>query len=817
MSDGPGAEAEKGHVRKAAGLRRKYCKTEQILPLSVLGVHPKNRHGQFPQWERVRELGCQLLLGGFDVEEANHAGVCVAELPPEEMRCNFPTENSELTKDGKSYCTYDLWNKSKCAAVAALSGAWNGHGGVQYGTLSHSHLVLVLLCFRNGADWGTLPDEYKELEQFQEHPGGPWSWAKLCKKDPNLKLICEQGLRFQVLSWELFRDNPAGAALISNALNRTSTISMGTSDQTALKATLDAVERLTDADGKVEFKSVKAAVEEELEGFADEEDYLHMFSFVIDLGGRGGGFVPAFLDFMTQFVNAKHRQLRLSAYKEVQKFGPKYPRSKVAIMMRGLRQHPKNGYCPCPEPALAKAEPADKSRLEQLLQYLGHTCKPAVAAMPAKDWVVEHSTMSMLAADAFAKHLAASRGMSARDSSNALEQKLLIAMRPHYLKISAHWEKAQQQVPAPQATWIDFEKVAAAAAAAEEKKRLAEAGQKKRTEEGESLQPKVLSFTKEGLPQDEQESRAAGASKGPATVVAIPWKAWARSAAAQDLDLEAAHCAALRLVLHSHHVAAASSAWPVGVFFCVETKKRFAKATAAMQEGWLQLFPCAPRARSFPTKSNHPDRVEVQVLQKRPTKHTAATTYYLHPEWKAPEFKKAAAAAAEAGGEAAVAAPGQEAVGGGAAVAAPEQVADGSAVNFEGYDWQFKGDESCHPFWAVERLTQEELAKRQKEEPALRFNCGLVPKEYVTTCVGQVHDQSASTTMACTVPHITNTVPLAIGDVLLLQAEPKVKMEKKATVSWQDSARKEAQPKKKAKTDAAAAHKGLSLGGGHVL
>ena len=57
------------------------------------------------------------------------------------------------------------------------------------------------------------------------------------------------------------------------------------------RRSLDAVERLTDADGKVEFKSVRAAVEEELEGFADEEDYLHMFSFVIDLGGRGGGFV----------------------------------------------------------------------------------------------------------------------------------------------------------------------------------------------------------------------------------------------------------------------------------------------------------------------------------------------------------------------------------------------------------------------------------------------------------------------------------------------------------------------------------------------
>jgi len=122
-----------GPIRKAMALRVKYrvlTETGQIkrrLPLRLLGVHPENRWGVYPQGDVVKNLGVQLALKGFSQEEADHQGVCVQELPNSAVAASFLH-----------------YNKQKREGQLGLQKCFGTESNVSYGTLSHSHLLLVL-------------------------------------------------------------------------------------------------------------------------------------------------------------------------------------------------------------------------------------------------------------------------------------------------------------------------------------------------------------------------------------------------------------------------------------------------------------------------------------------------------------------------------------------------------------------------------------------------------------------------------------------------------------------------------------------------
>ena len=70
-----------GLIRQAMAYRVKYRVIaangahKRKLPLSLLGVHNRNRGGVYPSPETVENLGLKLLSVGFSSEEANHEGV----------------------------------------------------------------------------------------------------------------------------------------------------------------------------------------------------------------------------------------------------------------------------------------------------------------------------------------------------------------------------------------------------------------------------------------------------------------------------------------------------------------------------------------------------------------------------------------------------------------------------------------------------------------------------------------------------------------------------------------------------------------------
>ena len=120
------------------------------------------------------------------------------------------------------------FNLSHCA-TPQLRTCFIGGSDTMCGTLSHSHLLLVLLSMKTGASW-TWPAEWANIIGV---PGGVLMSA-VAAKDADLANLLTEGLVMEVLSWKLYKEEPAACSLISQALNSGQTLALRTSELTAL-------------------------------------------------------------------------------------------------------------------------------------------------------------------------------------------------------------------------------------------------------------------------------------------------------------------------------------------------------------------------------------------------------------------------------------------------------------------------------------------------------------------------------------------------------------------------------------------------------
>ena len=179
----------------------------------------------------MQTLGASLLRLGFSEEDANAEGVVVEEVPgPKQV--DMPKHPRIPRGEHGRYLPYIDYNLQSARACPQLRACFaKGHQGA-YGTLAHSHLLLVLLALSGGAEW-QLP-EGDALRSFMDQDGR-WHWGKLQAADQALGALVREGLTVQVLSWELYRDDPDGAQLISAALNRGHNLSLKQSEKGARK------------------------------------------------------------------------------------------------------------------------------------------------------------------------------------------------------------------------------------------------------------------------------------------------------------------------------------------------------------------------------------------------------------------------------------------------------------------------------------------------------------------------------------------------------------------------------------------------------
>ena len=215
----------------------------------------------------------------------------------------------------------------------------------------------------------------------------------------------------------------------------------------------------------------------------------------------------------------------------------------------------------------------------------------------------------------------------------------------------------------------------------------------------------------------------------------------------------------------------------------------YVTATRKVEPGEIMIPACVPKQSKVGVKNSvHPHAVEVtsRVLEPTPEaivvaedderKYVRSATFSLHPEFKIPKRQRLA----------------QEAKGD-----ASDDASDDSAVADE-WIWGPLGDESMHPFWAVRRMTSEQLmkeiamvAKGSVKRLPPRFNCELQKHQLSCVTTGVVKDQSVGTTRLHEVPFLVNMVSMEEGEELILELNVKKKETKSIKRTWKTAFKEE--------------------------
>ena len=422
---------------------------------------------------------------------------------------------------------------------------------------------------------------------------------------------------------------------------------------------------------------------------------------------------------------------------------------------------------------------SDLLKLEELLRYFHVTCASAVAELNTKERTAFSANVACVAADAF---IACKR-------SEKLKETLLQATKKYWLDLADRLaaKSPPELCPAAEQAWLNF------AAVAEPKAKASPAGKKAANAEAavpERLLPRVILYDDAtDAPMGEQDTREEEKKESAVALVRVPWKEWMASEVAQNLDEAASIGAAVTLVLTSLHHKGKVHMQDIDVKMNLETKQKTVVAVAELKPDTLQLPPCTPVACGrVITTSSHPLRVPIGISQRverqgptpamRLSQKTSQEdpaesaivkhTCYVHPEYKLP------------------------------ADATPDDaVASGLSPGTRAWEW--KGDETLHPFWAVQRLTPDELSKRNfNQKTNHEFNIALAEKDFNVVTVGSLGGQSVSMTTTVTVPIMTNTKAVAPGAELFMEIAPKIAVAKRKAPNWKDDVASVAKAKAKA-------------------
>ena len=113
--------------------------------------------------------------------------------------------------------------------------------------------------------------------------------------------------------------------------------------------------------------------------------------------------------------------------------------------------------------------------------------------------------------------------------------------------------------------------------------------------------------------------------------------------------------------------------------------------------------------------------------------------------------------------------------------------------------WKEGGQETMHPFWAVRRMTAQQLARAKADvKPGRlspRFNCEIV-MHHLTTCVITATElQTYSRARIFEVPFLTNSEELEEGEELILEIAERIPKQTPTKRSWKDVLRQEEKEK----------------------
>ena len=735
-------ETKQELIKRAGCLRAKYrvgCNAV-FMPLQCLGIHQKNRSGVFPQFQRSQYLMKNIFSAGFSKETANHQGVCVEEIPQEHQ----PT----------GYVTLHTWNKTCSSRHPELDNFLRNPDQVTHGTLSRSHLTLILKLFKNQQRSWPWPDKYKHFVMSNNG----LDMTALRDFDADLADVLSQGLKMEVLSWRLTQEEPQGASQISQALNMGNEIAMATSEATALAVLSETVtfalqnQQMTQKLAwSVAFEAVKDSVEIELQEYVNREAFVDLFEYVMNMGANNAPFIPKLVDFTSIWVNSETRRLPLTAFREANKIANEYPLTKIAIIQRAYMMTP-NSQCfvPVPEASWGRVTKPYLQKLEQILKYWDVELRTSIASMEATFDQYVTASAATNAAAAFIKFVPIAAD---KKQGGNVELEMLKATLEDYEKVINHLNDRQLPVPRPppdDADWINYADAKKHVKEEEEKAKKA-AEMRPPVAKNEPLLAKCIQYGADGQPLDEQDAKVK--TNNEASKVEIPWSPWLGSAAGRDMDIERALTSTIHVVLHSLHTSDALVNAPIRLLLNETTKKVTAFATRDIEVNELQLPPCVPGAGSKLYKdATRPNGIAIEIeeshLQMTPdrkrrmtmktpegatpstTIRTVTHTYWVFPDTKLPSW---------------------------------EYLWDDTAVAADRRCRRalkpLDGKEIMHPFWLVPRMTEKELRAHNEDAtgtPRAMFNLELNKIQCGAVTTGCLMAKKTNIAWSVNVPIITN-------------------------------------------------------------
>ena len=617
--------ALRGLITQAMAYRVKYRKLDfQNLPIRIpiqirnLGAHTKNRGGLYPAGVRCKNLCIEVLLAGFNQEEANHAGVCVEERSVEERSVGARAGG------GQTFREFNVFHSRKSELLSSCF--QEGYDDVTYGTLSHTHIMLVLRAWLTAAKWDIPPNEERGLVYCDAE--GKLSLTAVADHENAKELVasCKDGLLMEVLSYKMDIEEPGAASIISQAHNKGQEAALATTELTAVAVLRGEIirQRTTlEKAQEVAYQSVREKVREELDTYVDEPDFIDLFDFLVGVGAGQNSYIDGLLDFGSRFVDAKIRRLRLGAFAEAGKIDVRCPRVKIAVLKRAYRKKPTSGFCPSPESKWGKYEFGQLIYLEQLLQFFHVDCKEAILKkFDDKKQGVFLASVDVAAAEAF------SQFPVMKASRDEMQLKIAPGLLEATLKYA---DQLVEHLPfhtavADEMRWIDFGPLKAASISTQ-----ASSSANSKAATKEPVQARVVVFDEKTGQQTVSQKEFVGGEKAPTSKqapIALPWRHWRESAMCKELGSDECDCAVALTVLNTLHSRYPTDEEEVDILF--DGSKIYVVAAYTIKEaGHILLLPCVPKQSKLYKHAfaTHPHRVMLTVhTRPSPARIDAAVT-----------------------------------------------------------------------------------------------------------------------------------------------------------------------------------------------
>jgi hypothetical protein len=769
-----------------------------MLRVETSGVHKGNRASVYPAGVACKRLCGDVLPAGFLKEEIYHVGVAVQEPPPEELiRRSGPPEIGVLKfpADRKSSLAY---NVDMCSKDGLLKSCFDApFDRVEQTWLSHNHMMLVMRAFITGAEWNMPPDTDKNITFCDVDGKLSLSAVAASPNGKEMKEAIEEGFPCEMLSWKMDLEEPEAASVISQALNEPQSMSMRTTELTAISVLKGEIMfQMAGVSQHVAFQTVRDRVRHQLATAADDPDLPELFDFLISNGVGKNTYIDQFMEWTGRYVDSKRRQLRFTAWYPVNKMCPEAVWARMAVLKRAYRKQPQNTYCPCPESAWGEFNWDALQLLEDLLRFFHVSCLAHLNKLGDVSRIMLLGNIDIAAADAFF----VAKAPKLRLSTEKIQKALLDATRKFMEPMGLMIGNSQYLDLPDRKLWIEFPKEAGTAATPKEA-------------EVELIAPRVLTFSESTGRQlnDQEEYAKVKDRRTDAKPLKMPWREW-QEGMGLELGQPEADIASAVAVLHCLHAKVRQCGMPIDVWKHDGTI--YVTANRAAEQNAIMLPPCVPKQSKVLDKSEHPYkiRIHMKVLAKsvgddaltdekiQDAKIERESIFFVNPEFTEPKPSDPTTTVAKPSDST-------------PAVAKPSDptpaVAAAGQSNAAETEWSWgptMGSQTMHPFWAVRRMTEQQLRKHNatslaKGQVPSRFNCRLVPQNMTMVTVGVANGNALNCTRSFDVPFLCNNEELLEGEELLLRVEEKkIQVAQKNKRTWKDAQAEQDTIKKKTKS-----------------